>query len=206
MNNFYQNTSYKCQKTIDSIHEKQVNIINTAKNIQKVLQVLNASKIKRTTHIDEFLRKNFVLICDEIYSTMDYLGYIIYSYQKETGYIRGNYTGSHFNTILTNYINLNSRKNYGIYSIKKFTLQLDDIKNWYPPIHCIRSKETHYNMGHIIDSNGTIIYSNDVEYGEYPKCTFNLTDTLKICLKFQNNVNFIITLINNYFLKSKYIK
>lgn len=201
MISFYDDTSFSCKATMDSIYQKIEYANRLTQSINTFTETIDIESFSTydTSSIDTC--QMFVFFCETVYSCMDYLAYVLHCYQERTRLITGDYTGTSFNKILFNFANRPS--SFKIFKCKKLCLQLKDINIWYPLIHSIRSKETHYNSGSLCIMENNLYYINDVEYGEYLACSFPLESISSVYAKFSASVKNILYLIENYYLVAK---
>lgn len=134
---------------------------------------------------------------------MDYIGYLLYIYQKRTGMLVGSLKGtdSSFHDMINCYHDDNKRGKYSIFRNKRFCSVINDIGLWYYPLRSIRSKEAHYNTGSIISKKDKLLYNNHVVYGEHIANSFDLSQLALYYSSFSTDSEKLIMLMTNYEIK-----
>lgn len=195
---YFENTSFACKATYESLLSKKECIGTEVDEIESLVSKLELSDTdKLKNEICDSIYKTFISFCENIYSSMEYMGYIIYIYQRRSDAYRGmKLTESSFNKTLKFY-NKN-REEYKIFNNKEFEKEIKDISTWYPVIRDIRSKEVHYNKGIISIDGNSIKYKNDVEYGEHLANELELNNIKGYYTKFKLSVDSILNIVNNY--------
>lgn len=203
---YFQNTSYASRCTYESFNRKLGIISEVVEEIEVLVFNIVEDKYKNIElkGKKELLCHKFAELCELIYSTMEYLGYLIYIYQKRTDMIRGNWKGtqSSFHKIINCYFDKKEREKYALFKHRESAKVFDNIGIWYYPIRSIRSKEIHYNKGSIEIRNNEIFYINSVEYGDdHLAIEFDITTIKAIYNKFSRDTLSFINLIDNYLIK-----
>lgn len=195
--NYFENTSYACKSTIQSLYHKIDRIYNYMEIIE---EIMNNSNLEKDESIKLSIIENFSLFCESIYSCMDYLGYLIYIYQDRNRICVGEYgkVQSSFHKIINAYIDSNNRIKFAIFKCDELCDVMNSIERWYYEIRLIRSKETHYNTGRVLIENKKILYDNHIEYGEHQAIQFNLSIIRMYYNSFVRDVKKIILIMDNY--------
>lgn len=135
---YFQITSYGSQHTLDSYYRKKSRIKEYIVKIEEDLEKVGSQTFKANEDliIINQLLENFTSYCECVYSCMDYIGYLLYIYQKRTGMLVGNSKGteSSFHDMINSYYDENKRGKYPIFRNKKFCNVIDDIGLWYYPL------------------------------------------------------------------------
>lgn len=199
---YFQNTSYACIATYESCFLKTERIIKYKNIVESKLNIVTNTTItsEEKIEIEKELVEEFTHFCDGIYSCMDYIGYLIYIYQKRNRLTTGisDDVKSSFHSIMKCYKNVNIRKQYAVFHKPGICDVMDSIGNWYFDIRSIRSKEIHYNTGRIVENDGDVFYDNHIEYGDHLAYKFNLYNIGLYCSSFVSDSNQILDLLNQY--------
>lgn len=204
---YFDNTSYASKKTLCSFYRKKDRLNKNKENIvkysKKLLLYRTKNNYKFNSKLSDFIYKNFFDFCEGIYSCLEYIGYIMYIYQKRTGMDRGQDPNTHasFHDILNYYNDEEKRGNYKIFKSKELCEIMKDISEWYYILRDIRSKEVHYNSGIIITEDNSIMYANEVDYGNLKRNKLDITNVDGYYIKFDIDTEKIIQMLNNYKLK-----
>ncbi|MDY3372858.1 MAG: hypothetical protein SOX50_06250 [Terrisporobacter othiniensis] len=203
--NYFEDTSYACKCTYESFNRKLKLIRQCIEDIDNLIEGILQNRFEKSELEDknELLCDKFANCCELMYSSMEYIGYLLYIYQIRTDMNRGNWkkAQSSFHKIINSYFNVVEREKYILFRHKDSAKIIENIGIWYYLVRNIRSKETHYNKGKVEVRNNDIFYINEVEYGEHTANEFNLNNLKGIFSKFNRDTSSLISLIDNYEIK-----
>lgn len=202
LSGYFRQSSYGCKQTLNSYYKKKARVKEYVLRIDNDLKLISSSNFESDDieTIHNRLLDNFTSYCECIYSCMEYVGYLLYKYQRKTDMLVGSLKGtqSSFHDMLNCYYDDSKRGRYAVFRNKELCKIIDDVSLWYYPLRGIRSKEAHYNTGEIIIKFDDAIYDNHVEYGEHSANSFELSQVGLFYSRFSTDSEKLITQMADY--------